>query len=255
MTDACPDKLQRLQALIDGELDAANALELEAHLETCEGCAREMARMQAVRAALARPGVRHSAPPGLRARIDGALAREGRVDPDRRFSATPWRRAAPFAAGAVAAIAASLVLVAVLPLSPRALPREVVADHVRSLLAEHLVDVVSTDRHTVKPWFAGRIDYAPPVVDLKDQGFALVGGRLDYLDGRVAAALVYRRRLHVINVFVRPAKGPLGGASGVLDGYNLLTWRQGGLEFWAVSDLAAPELQQFRDLFEAQARG
>jgi anti-sigma factor RsiW len=257
MSDACPDKRLLLHGLIDGELDAANALGLEAHLQGCAGCTEELARLQALRRRLAEPALSYPAPEGLRARITAAItaedARERRMKPG-------WsvRRLAPFVlGGGMAALAASLALVVFRPAAPSlTLERELVDDHVRSLLAQHLTDVASTDQHTVKPWFGGRVDYSPPVVDLKDQGFPLAGGRLDYVDGKVTAALVYRRRLHVINLFVRPASGRADAAFETSrDGYNLVRWRKGGLEFWAVSDVNRTELEQFRDLFEQRAGG
>jgi anti-sigma factor RsiW len=255
VTEACSDKRLLLHGLVDGELDAANTLELEAHLKACPGCAEELERIQALRRTLAAPGLRYTAPERLRARVAAALDAEvGGGRPARSRSAL-WR-IAPVAAGAgMAALAACLALVLFIPPVPPALQRELVSDHVRSLLAQHLTDVTTSDQHTVKPWFAGRVDYSPPVVDLKEQGFPLAGGRLDYVDGKVTAALVYRRRLHVINLFVRPAEGLDGAWSGERDGYNLLRWRQGGLDFWAVSDLNQTELEQFRRLFETRTKG
>lgn len=255
MTDTCSDKRLLLHGLADGELDAANALDLEAHLKACPGCAEELERIRELRRTLAAPGLRYAAPEQLRARVGATLDAEvGRGRPVRRRSAL-WRFAPFVAGGGLAALAASLALVLFIPPAPPALQRELVSDHVRSLLAQHLTDVTTSDQHTVKPWFAGRVDYSPPVVDLKDQGFPLVGGRLDYVDGKVTAALVYRRRLHVINLFVRPAEGRDGAWASERDGYNLLRWRQGELEFWAVSDLNRTELEQFSRLFEARTKG
>jgi anti-sigma factor RsiW len=124
---------------------------------------------------------------------------------------------------------------------------QIVDAHVRSMLPNHLLDVVSTDRHTVKPWFAGKTDIAPPVLDLSDKGFPLLGGRLDYIDGHSSAVLVYGRRLHTINVFVwRTTAGEISDASFVVRGHSVLHWTSSGLSYWAVSDAAPTELEQFR---------
>jgi anti-sigma factor RsiW len=123
--------------------------------------------------------------------------------------------------------------------------------HLRSLQADHLTDVQSSDQHTVKPWFNGRLDVAPPVVDLTAQGFTLLGGRLDYINGRAVAAIVYRRRVHVINLFVTQGAGPDRAATmGTVQGFNIWLWNQQGLNFWAVSDINADELQEFREKFQ-----
>jgi anti-sigma factor RsiW len=127
---------------------------------------------------------------------------------------------------------------------------QLVDAHVRSLLPNHLLDVVSTDRHTVKPWFAGKTDIAPPVVDLADRGFPLLGGRLDYVDGHSAAVLAYGRRLHTINLFVwRTTSGEAREGSFAVRGYSLLHWTSGGLSYWAVSDAARPDLVALRDAY------
>jgi anti-sigma factor RsiW len=166
----------------------------------------------------------------------------------RRFS--DWRIAAGLLVAAfVGWSAASLRPIGSLE-PTTATTNQLVDAHVRSLLPNHLMDVVSTDRHTVKPWFAGKTDIAPPVVDLTDKGFPLLGGRLDYVDGHSAAVLVYGRRLHTINVFVwRTGAGePRDGAFEVR-GHSLLHWTNGGLSYWAVSDAAEPELEAFRDAY------
>jgi anti-sigma factor RsiW len=166
----------------------------------------------------------------------------------RRFS--DWRIAAGFLVAAfVGWSAASLRPIG--SLAPTtATTNQLVDAHVRSLLPNHLLDVVSTDRHTVKPWFAGKTDIAPPVVDLTDKGFPLIGGRLDYVDGHSAAVLVYGRRLHTINVFVwRTGAGEPRDGSFEVRGHSLLHWTKAGLSYWAVSDAAEPELEAFRDAY------
>ena len=155
-----------------------------------------------------------------------------------------------------AALAMALMLLLILPRGGDDLARQLVDSHVRSLLAEHLVDVPSSDRHTVKPWFVGKIDAAPPVVDLAAQGFPLVGGRLDYLDRRVVAALVYRHGGgHIVNLFVWPQPGAADAAPTVEteEGYRLLHWVRSGLEFWAVADIDLSELQAFQAAYQQGA--
>jgi anti-sigma factor RsiW len=167
----------------------------------------------------------------------------------RRFS--DWRIAAGFLIAAVVGWgAASLRPTGSLTSATTATTNQLVDAHVRSLLPNHLLDVVSTDRHTVKPWFAGKTDIAPPVVDLTDKGFALLGGRLDYVDGHSAAVLVYGRRLHTINVFVwRTGTSEPRDGSFEVRGHSLLHWTNSGLSYWAVSDAAEPELEAFRNAY------
>jgi len=167
----------------------------------------------------------------------------------RRFS--DWRIAAGLLVAAVVGwSAASLRPIGSLAPATSATTNQLVDAHVRSLLPNHLLDVVSTDRHTVKPWFAGKTDIAPPVVDLTDKGFPLIGGRLDYVDGHSAAVLVYGRRLHTINVFVwRSGSSEPRDGSFEVRGHSLLHWSNGGLSYWAVSDAAEPELEAFRDAY------
>ncbi|MDB5476149.1 MAG: putative transrane anti-sigma factor [Phenylobacterium sp.] len=241
---ACPDKEVLLHGLLDGELDAANAQACEAHLKTCPGCAEVFGELQALSGRLSAPGVGYRAPAALRQRVE-AMA-EGPAAPRRRL-----RAAAPWAlSGTFAAIAASLALVMLQP-NTMALEDQLVASHVRSTLAAHLVDVETSDRHVVKPWFNGRIDFAPPVIELADRGYPLAGGRLDYVGDRVVAALVYRRNRHVINLFVWPTKPGLSLAPGPArrSGYSVAHWRSGGLEFWAVSDVDPRDLEAFHQAF------
>jgi anti-sigma factor RsiW len=248
-----------LQALLDGELDAANAAAAEAHLKTCAGCAAHYRTLQALRVRLADMDPGPPAPARLRAGIEAMIAAEGRraqpasSRPRRMWSglAAGWATA-----GAMAAVAASLFAVQLTaPIDD--LQAQLVSSHVRSLQADHLIDVVTSDRHVVKPWFNGRIDFAPPVPDLAAQGFPLAGGRLDYAGGRTVAAVVYRRRAHVINLFVMPSR-----AAGIVSpfqprtpGYSVIRWSRGGLDFWAVSDVEAGDLKAFREAFVAHATG
>lgn len=235
-----------LHGLIDGELDAANTLRCEEHLAACPDCAAAFREFQQLGATIQAAKLRYVAPPGLAQRISQSLAPE-----PRRSWLAKLKPSWPILSlgGGMAALAASLLVILMVPRGPD-MPGELVASHVRSLQATHLVDVETSDRHTVKPWFAGRVDFSPPVVDTSAAGFTLVGGRLDYVDGRPVAAIVYRRRLHVINLFVWPDTGD-GEEARSRDGYNLAGWRRRGMAHWAVSDLNPTELRQFEALVDA----
>ena len=247
----CDEAEVLVHALIDGELDAGHAREVEDHIATCPRCAKQLAAYREMSKAIAGAGLSYTAPASLRRRIEATL-------PEVR---TPNRRAVlrGFAMGsAVSAIAASGIVAIVLRSDDEArIKSEIVSAHLRSLQAGHLTDVLSTDQHTVKPWFNGRLDVSPPVVDLTAQGFTPIGGRLDYVDARAVGAIVYRRRLHVINLFVtqtastehRPAK------TETFQGFNIRTWSDGGLNYWAVSDLASDELAEFGEKFQAAMKG
>ncbi len=253
---ACPDKELMLHAFMDGELDALGIAAFEAHLATCAGCRAELERIDAIRAALQSPAARPVASAELRARVE-ALA-GGRDAEFVRPASSPSRFAwGSFAGGgAIGAMAACLALFLALPqLAAPGLPDQLVAGHVRSLQASHLVDIATSNRHVVKPWFNGRIDFAPPVPDLVRQGFPLVGGRLDVIDGRTVAALVYKRHLHSINLFIRPAKAfSLMPAQTIRrDSYSLVHWRDNGLDYWAVSDVEPADLDLFRREFRSAA--
>jgi anti-sigma factor RsiW len=242
---ACEDRTLLLGALVDGELDAANVALAEAHIARCEGCRGEVQRLQAIRSLLRTDGMRHMAPDDLRERI-AALPE---LAPPARARAVP-RWLGPAFGGA---LAASLAMVLLLQPGQSAIDRDIVSSHVRSLQPGHLVDVQTTSQHVVKPWFNGRIDFAPPVPELADQGFPLAGGRLDAVDGKTAAAIVYHRRLHTVNVFVWP--GGAGAAhTTVRDGFALREWRQDGLTFAAVSDIPPDELRKFEQLYRARSR-
>jgi len=244
----CDEAKILLHALIDGELDAGHAREVETHIATCPACATELAAVRELKQAMAGAQLRYTAPLALRQRIEAALPQ---AQP--QIQIVPSRRAVlrGFAMGsAVSAIAATGLVAIVLRNDDRQrLESEIVSAHLRSLQAGHLTDVLSTDQHTVKPWFNGRLDVAPPVIDLTAQGFTLIGGRLDYVDARAIGAIVYRRRLHVINLFVAQTSSsePRAAKAESFQGFNIRSWSEGGLNFWAVSDLAADELAEFSD--------
>ena len=237
-----------MHALIDGELDAGHARELETHIASCRGCATGLREFHELRKMLTPGSLRVTAPAELRVRIEGKLPKPESASSRREVIKG-------FVGGAaLSAIAASGVLVMVMRRDDdRRVLGEVVSAHLRSLQAQHLVDVQSTDRHTVKPWFNGRLDVAPLVADLTAQGFTLLGGRLDYVDAKPVAAIVYRRRMHIINLFCAPALGSDDRAAVMegLHGFNVRRWRENGINLWAVSDINADELAEFGEKFEA----
>ena len=252
----CPETQPLLHAYVDGELDLLKSLEVEEHLQGCPACAQAHQALEAVRATLQGEALSFEPPPDLRDRIQAAVRGASRARPAVR--PLRWRWPA-LAASLVFAVLAGWGLVRFLPLrSADALLTEgLVASHVRSqMLPNHRVDVESSNQHTVKPWFEGKLDFAPPVYNLTGEGFALVGGRLDYLDHRPVAALVYRRRQHLINLFVWPSEQRLEVAPRTLtrQGYHLLHWTQSGMTYWAVSDLNEGELQEFAHLIQDKAQ-
>jgi anti-sigma factor RsiW len=247
---ACEDVAPLLDASLDGELDAVHALELERHLAACPACASELARLRALRAAIRGRATRHRLPPAAHAAVR------------RRLRETVRAGAPAAAAGGISrrvlgsGMAASLLLGLVLGsrFGPRLvganggqdLAAALVAAHIRSLEPGHGIDVPSSDQHTVKPWFDGRVAFSPPVKDLSEAGFALIGGRRDYVDHHEAAVLVYRRREHRIDLFVWPAAGDRPALlAATSDGYHLRLWTEGGFALAAVSNLNPVELDEF----------
>lgn len=237
-----------LEAYLDGELDLVRTLELERHLSECEVCPAALRRHRALRSSLA--DLSHEPPKGLEDRVRLAVGHAS-AEPKTgsmagASSARPWRAVAAMVP-VIAALAWALAAIPRAPSEDEVLGREVVSAHVRSLMADHLTDVASTDRHTVKPWFNGKLDFSPEVTDLAADGYPLVGGRLEYVGGRVVAALVYQRGAHPINVFVWPepdARRPGDGESST-HGYNVIRWHHSGARYWAVSDLNLLELREF----------
>jgi anti-sigma factor RsiW len=249
----CEETHILLHALIDSELDAGHAREVEAHVASCPRCAAQLRDYRGMREAMSVPRMRYQAPESLRGRIETARPRTTWSAPR---ASPPSRRGLlkGFAMGSVVstALAACLVLFVVHTEEDQRIVGDVVSAHLRSLQGDHLIDVQSTDQHTVKPWFNGRLGVAPPVIDLTPQGFTLIGGRLDYVDGRPVAAIVYKRRAHVINLFVSQTAGSAGGATMErLQGFTVWSWARSDLSFRAVSDINAEELQEFGDKLEA----
>jgi anti-sigma factor RsiW len=259
---ACDDKSLLLHAYSDGELDLVRSLEIEEHVKTCAACAQGLREQRTLRQGTRAANLYHRAPEALRARImasasgaqsQGSDHRQGAGSPllisARRRPVVEWF-----------AVAAAILIV--LGLGVRFVPgvlnarqgdlvaQEIVASHIRSLQPGHLMDVVSTDQHTVKPWFDGKLDFSPPVRDFAEQGYPLVGGRLDYVGGRDVAALVYQMRKHYINVFVWPDDRKQAKLPEFLSaqGYNVVCRSNGGMRLCGVSDANADDLRQFMQL-------
>lgn len=250
----CAECRTLLTAYLDGELAPDRAAALEEHLKGCLACTSLLDRDRALRGAVRSGARRFNAPPYLQARIRTALGLGGqrRGAASLRFLAVGWNPAAIAASLLLAVVASSALTDAYLRGGEHdAILRDVVAGEVRSLMANHLTDVASSDQHTVKPWFNGKLDYSPPVVDLAAEGYPLVGGRLDYLDRRPVAALVYRHAQHAINVFVWPEAGEEQPRFDARQGYNLAYFKQGGMEFWAVSEINAADLRDFANRLTA----
>lgn len=252
----CDDIQNRVHGYVDGELDPVESLEIEKHLGNCPACAPVYQREQALHAGINARAAYYTAPEGLDSRVRSAL-RAGTLG-GMPMRAAVWKRLGMGAALAFAVVATwGLTLFLSAPGTQHGLLRGVVADHVRSLMAHHLTDVASSDEHTVKPWFNGKLNFSPPVRDLTAQGFPLVGGRLDYLENQPVAALVYRHRKHPINLFVWPASNAaaVGTQTYTREGYNVVHWARGGMNFWAISDLNLKELLAFARLLQYPGSG
>ena len=252
----CDEAEILLHALIDNELDAGHARDVENHIAGCQDCTAALAAYREMSKAVAGMNLRYAAPAGLRQRIEASLPQPA-PQPLVTRALAPNRRSVlrGFAMGSgLSALAATgLIAIVVRNDSEQRVLSEVVTAHLRSLQAGHLIDVVSTDQHTVKPWFNGKLDVSPPVVDLTAQGFTLIGGRLDYVDARSIGAVVYRRRQHIINLFVAQTANTERRAAKMetMQGFNVRRWSQQGMNFWAVSDIAPDELTEFGEKFEA----
>lgn len=245
----CDDARLLVHAYLDDELDAAQSAAMARHLQDCAACAATYEAYERLRKSLAQPGLYRRAPDALRERWSPA-----QPAPAPALPASGRPRRAPLAYAMAAGFAAALLLTspawigALRPHGAESNPvvAEAISSHVRSLQAQHLMDVVSTDQHTVKPWFEGKLDFSPGVKDLASEGFPLLGGRLDALDGRSVAALIYRRHLHVINLYQWPSdSAAMAPAEEQRHGYTVIRWTAEGMRYLAISDVGAGDLKQF----------
>jgi anti-sigma factor RsiW len=246
---SCNEAL-RLQAYFDGETDAGSAVEIERHLEHCADCALLLADLETSRQWLRRDLSYHRADSALRQTIAAKLDREEGVRPRNFISSRRFLSGAASGAGAMA-LAAMLAFFLFLPQTDP-LAGDLMNAHLRSLMSDHLIDVASSDRHTVKPWFAGHTDVSPPAADFAQQGYRLVGGRADYVDGHRAAVVVYRHGLHVINVFSWATGAGKLPDEVTRNGYHIVCWRGGDLDYCAVSDTGLDELLDLVRLIKQQ---
>lgn len=247
----CEQTENQLHGYLDGELDAVSAANFEKHLKTCPDCKQTLAAEEALHQTIQKADLYERAPQSLRKSLLGNSQQLPAVHPFPAPRAFAWQWLAAAAVFLLAVLVGWQQLQKPRGVSEAQLVAASLVDaHLRSLQPGHLTDVESTDQHTVKPWFDGRIDFAPPVRDFASDGFPLLGGRLDVVQGRTVAALVYGRRKHIVNVFVQklqPADGWNG--SGTTQGYNWLVWQNGGFSFFAVSDTSAQDIEQLRELF------
>jgi|SRR6266404_246165 len=270
----CDEAIKLMDGYLDGELDPITNQTIEQHLRECQECDQAYKTHAALIRTIGNATPYYKAPAGLHERIQSSLREEiaarpmpsvlpdmpsrlqsKQSEPQTVLFGMQWNWLALAAAVVFAAIIAlNLVPRLQRPRADQFLATQLIASHVRSLMANHLTDVASSDQHMVKPWLDARLDFAPPVVDLSQQGFPLVGGRLDYLDNRPVAALVYQRRKHFINLFVWRAGSEADRTMKAISrqGYQLLHWLDSEFSYWAVSDISAKELQEFEQLFEQQ---
>jgi len=270
----CEQAIKLIDGYLDGELDPIASQAIEQHLRECHNCDQAYKTHGSLIRAIGNATPYFKASAELRERIQSSLRKETTGDPVRNgvrgaqvlfhkrereprsiLSETPWN----WLGLAAALIFAAIIIFNVVPRLQRPgadqfLATQLIASHVRSLMANHLTDVASSDQHTVKPWLDAKLDFAPPVVDLSSDGFPLVGGRLDYLDNRPVAALIYQRRKHFINLFVWPTGADTARSTKAMtrEGYQLLHWKDSDFNYWAVSDVNEKELQEFKQLFEQQ---
>jgi anti-sigma factor RsiW len=266
----CEEAIKLMDGYLDGQLDPITNQAIEQHLRECHNCDQAYKTQGSLIRAIGNATPYYKALAELRERIQSSLRDEIAKPPTRNVArdAQPlfprrqprtilWETSWNWLALAAAIIFAAIIALTLVPRFQRPgadqfLATQLIASHVRSLMANHLTDVASSDQHTVKPWLDARLDFAPPVVDLSEQGFPLIGGRLDYLDNRPVAALVYQRRKHFINLFVWRAGAGTDKTLKAIShqGYQLLHWPDSEFDYWAVSDISTKELQEFKQLFE-----
>jgi len=273
----CDEATKLMDGYLDGELDPITSQTIEQHLRECRNCDQAYKTHSSLIRAVGNATPYYKAPAELRERIQSSLREEiaerpmrnvvrdvrqvfRRNQPELRTSlwGTPWNWLGLAGLGLAAAIIFAAIIFSNLapmvrrPAADQFLATQLIASHVRSLMANHLTDVASSDQHTVKPWLDAKLDFAPAVVDLASEGFPLLGGRLDYLDNRTVAALVYQRRKHFINVFTWPAESGTTGTTKTMtrQGYQLLHWVDSDINYWAVSDVSEADLQAFKKVFE-----
>jgi anti-sigma factor RsiW len=267
MTMQCEEVRRLVDLYNDDQLDVERSIEFEEHLEGCPPCAQVVASARSLSEGVRSSGIYREMPAGMSARIRSVVLEEAGISEQRSMKkpstaprtklSTIWWR--PALIGLAAVLILAVFIWRWVPYGIRSgdqnplLAQEVLDSHVRSLMADHLFDVPSTDQHTVKPWFDGKLDFAPPVIDLVSDGFELAGGRLDYINGRPVATTVYRRRKHIVNLMMWPENGEAAPSATIRNGYNLLHWKTGGMEYWAVSDLNLEELREFVALIRSRA--
>jgi len=270
----CEEAIKLMDGYLDGELDPITNQAIEQHLRDCGRCDQAYKTHGSLIRAIGNATPYYKAPAGLRERIQSSLREEMAERPTHSVArdvqplfsgrqpqprTIPWETSWNWLALAAAVIFAAIIAWNLVPRLQRPgadqfLATQLIASHVRSLMANHLADVASSDQHTVKPWLDAKLDFAPAVVDLSQKGFPLIGGRLDYLDNRPVAALIYQRRKHFINLFVWPAGSDAARSTKTMtrQGYQLSHWIHSDLNYWAVSDINEKELQEFKQLFEEQ---
>ena len=247
----CASSRHLLELHLDGELSPSESAEIQEHIENCASCSGLYQRFEQLQSDIRTQVTRHRAPAHLQQSIQAALRKAAASEPQARPMRWNWM-----------AVAASVLLFAsmawnIASLRPHSsardlLAQEVLSSHLRSLMGTHLLDVPSSDQHTVKPWFNGKLNFSPDVKDFGSQGFRLIGGRVEYIDDRPVAALVYQRRQHFINLFMwpSPSSSQRGYSEMKRSGYNLVSWTEDGMACWAISDLQTSELEQFAQLYK-----